>query len=202
MRTSEVAELAGVGVETLRYYERRGLLEPPQRSSGGYRAYSPEAVRVVRFVKRAQRVGFTLDDIAELLRLAKGGPRSCATARSMARTRLSELDRRIADLFVAVVIALLVVAAYLPQRPALVLDGVAAGASGLWCAANFWRCRHAHCLVTGAGWSLLGLCYLAEAGLGHSFVAGYEQPIFLGVLIVGLLFEGYWTVRYGSNAVT
>ena len=98
MRTGELAEQAGVHVETLRYYERRGLLEAPERSPSGYRSYSPDAVRVVRFVKRAQEVGFTLDDVAELLDLADGDAESCAVARTTAASRLEDLDRRIADL--------------------------------------------------------------------------------------------------------
>lgn len=98
MRTSEVAARAEVNIETLRYYERRGLLAEPARSASGYRAYPPEAVRVVRFVKRAQEVGFTLADIQELLHLAEGGPDACDAVRSMARVRIEDLDRRIADL--------------------------------------------------------------------------------------------------------
>jgi MerR family transcriptional regulator, mercuric resistance operon regulatory protein len=98
MRTGELAEQAGVHVDTLRYYERRGLLEAPERSPSGYRSYSPDAVRVVRFVKRAQEVGFTLDDVAELLDLADGGAESCDVARATAVIRREDLDRRIADL--------------------------------------------------------------------------------------------------------
>lgn len=98
MRTSEVARQAGVNVQTLRYYERRGLLPEPARSAGGYRAYTPEAVRVVRFVKRAQALGFSLDEIEELLHLAAGGPDHCDTARDMAARRMTDLNRRIAEL--------------------------------------------------------------------------------------------------------
>lgn len=90
--------MAAVNVETVRYYERRGLLAEPVRLASGYRVYPPEAVRVVRFVKRAQEVGFTLDDVEELLHLADGGPESCDTVRSMAQTRIDDLDRRIANL--------------------------------------------------------------------------------------------------------
>ena len=85
-------------VETLRYYERRGLLGIPERSPSGYRRYAPDAVRVVKFVKRAKEVGFTLDDVAELLHLAEGGANSCEVARATASSRLEDLDRRIADL--------------------------------------------------------------------------------------------------------
>ena len=91
MRTSEVAAQAHVNPQTLRYYERRGLLPQPQRTRSGYRAYTPDAVRVVRFVKRAQQLGFTLDDIEELLHLADGGPASCDDTKTMARARIADL---------------------------------------------------------------------------------------------------------------
>jgi MerR family mercuric resistance operon transcriptional regulator len=87
-----------VNVQTLRYYERRGLLPEPPRSSGGYRAYPAAAVRTVRFIKRAQSLGFALDEIEELLGLAAGGPDSCDTVREMAGERMADLDRRIAAL--------------------------------------------------------------------------------------------------------
>lgn len=98
MRTSEVAAQAQVNTQTLRYYERRGLLPAPARTHSGYRAYTAEAVRVVRFVKRAQQLGFTLTDIGELLHLAGGGPASCEEAKAMARVRIADLQQRIAEL--------------------------------------------------------------------------------------------------------
>ncbi|BBZ54706.1 MerR family transcriptional regulator [Mycolicibacterium phocaicum] len=98
VRTSEVAEQAQVNTQTLRYYERRGLLPEPARTGSGYRAYTPEAVRVVRFVKRSQQLGFTLDDIEELLHLAGGGPAACEEARSMADRRIADLQLRIDEL--------------------------------------------------------------------------------------------------------
>lgn len=98
VRTSEVAAQAQVNTQTLRYYERRGLLPEPERTPSGYRAYTPDAVRVVRFVKRAQQLGFTLDDIEEMLHLAEGGPDSCQEARTMARTRIADLQLRIDEL--------------------------------------------------------------------------------------------------------
>lgn len=98
MRSSEVATKAQVNVQTLRYYERRGLLAEPQRTSSGYRVYTPDAVQVVRFVKRAQQLGFTLDDIEDLLHLADGGPDSCQEAKAMARSRIADLQRRIDEL--------------------------------------------------------------------------------------------------------
>jgi Hg(II)-responsive transcriptional regulator len=98
VRTSEVAAQAQVNTQTLRYYERRGLLPEPKRTHSGYRAYTPDAVRVVRFIKRAQQLGFTLDDIEDLLHLAQGGPASCEETRAMARTRITDLQRRIDEL--------------------------------------------------------------------------------------------------------
>jgi Hg(II)-responsive transcriptional regulator len=98
MRTGEVAAEAGVNVQTLRYYERRGLLPEPERQESGYRVYGPDAVRTVRFIKSAQALGFGLRDVHTLLRLAAGGPASCDIARDLARETMAELDRRIAEL--------------------------------------------------------------------------------------------------------
>ncbi|MQA03328.1 MAG: MerR family DNA-binding protein [Streptosporangiales bacterium] len=98
MWTSEVARQAGVNVQTLRYYERRGLLPQPPRSPTGYRSYPGDAVQLVRFVKRAQQLGFSLDEIEELLHLADGGPDNCDAARSVAEARLADLTAKIADL--------------------------------------------------------------------------------------------------------
>ena len=95
MRTSEVAGQAGVNSQTLRDYERRGLLAEPPRSPAGYRDYPDQAVQLLRFVKRAQQLGFTLAEIEELLQLADGGPDSCDRARALAE---ADLDRKIADL--------------------------------------------------------------------------------------------------------
>jgi Hg(II)-responsive transcriptional regulator len=98
VRTSELAAQAQVNSQTLRYYERRGLLPEPRRTPSGYRSYTIDAVRVVRFVKRAQQLGFTLSDIEELLHLAGGGPASCEAAKTMARGRIADLDQRIDEL--------------------------------------------------------------------------------------------------------
>ena len=98
MRTSEVAARAGVNVQTLRYYERRGLLEMPPRSASGYRAYPGDAVGAVRFIKRAQDHGFSLDGIAEPLPLADGGPADREAARQLALTKMAKVAEKIADL--------------------------------------------------------------------------------------------------------
>ncbi|HZG92153.1 MAG TPA: MerR family transcriptional regulator [Pseudonocardia sp.] len=95
MRSGELAAAAGVNVQTLRYYERRGLLPEPDRSLGGHRDYGADAVRVLRVVKAAQRLGFTLDEITELLAV---GRHRGAGLRERARSRLADVDARIADL--------------------------------------------------------------------------------------------------------
>jgi Hg(II)-responsive transcriptional regulator len=98
MRTAQLAEAAGVKRPTLRYYERRGLLPPPDRSAAGYRSYGPDAVRVVRFVKRAQELGFTLSEVEALLELAAGGPDPCSEARAVATAKITDLEDKIAHL--------------------------------------------------------------------------------------------------------
>ena len=98
MRTSELAGRAGVHPETLRYYERRGLLHEPPRTLGGYRNYPDATVGLLRFIKRAQDLGFTLDEVEELLHLNGGGPDGCDAARALAEARKADLEARIADL--------------------------------------------------------------------------------------------------------
>jgi MerR family transcriptional regulator, mercuric resistance operon regulatory protein len=98
MRTSELAARAAVNPQTLRYYERRGLLSSPARSAGGYRIYPAEAAQRVRFIKRAQELGFTLAETEVLLRLGEGGPDSCVKARALATEKIDDVRRRIADL--------------------------------------------------------------------------------------------------------
>jgi len=98
MRTRELADRAGVNSETLRYYERRGLLAEPPRTPGGYRDYPASTVELLLFIKRAQELGFTLDEVDGLLHLDAGGPDSCDAARGMAEQRRADLERRISDL--------------------------------------------------------------------------------------------------------
>lgn len=98
MWSGELAKRAGVNPQTLRYYERRGILPVPERTSGGFRDYPAWAVSLVRFVKHAQDLGYALSDIEGLLQLADGGASSCAEARAITAARLADLDRRIADL--------------------------------------------------------------------------------------------------------
>lgn len=102
---------------------------------------------------------------------------------------------------IVIVVGLLNLAPHVPLRGALALDGIAALVGGAWCSLNFWRCRHAHCLVSGPGWLAFGLFALVEAGLGRSLIGGNEQLVFLGLLGVALAFEGTWFLMRHSNAV-
>lgn len=97
LRTGEVAELAGVNIQTLRYYERRGLLSEPLRSTGGHRLYPPETVALLRVIKAAQRLGFTLDEVVDLLDTSRRR-HSTPDLRARAVDKLAEIDRQIADL--------------------------------------------------------------------------------------------------------
>lgn len=93
LRSGAVAAAAGVHPQTLRYYERRGLLPPPERSLGGHRLYPAEAVTVLRVIKAAQRLGFTLDEVAELLDARRG-----VGLPARAAAKLTEVEARIAEL--------------------------------------------------------------------------------------------------------
>lgn len=100
MTIGALAQAGAVGVETVRYYQRRGLLETPRRAGsgvdGGVRRYGSEALRRLRFIRSAQAAGFTLEQIGELLALDAGADR--ARARALAQERLTALDEKIAEL--------------------------------------------------------------------------------------------------------
>ena len=91
-----LAERAGVGVETVRFYQREGLVDVPPRPPGGQRRYAPEVARRIAFIKRAQRLGFTLDEVRNLLLLEDG--QGCAAARALAQGKLETIEARMADL--------------------------------------------------------------------------------------------------------
>jgi MerR family transcriptional regulator, mercuric resistance operon regulatory protein len=97
LRSGELAEQAGVNIQTLRYYERRGLLAEPGRSLGGHRLYPPDTVALLQVIKAAQRLGFTLDEVAELL---DAGRRRHPTPdlRQRALDKIAEIDQKISDL--------------------------------------------------------------------------------------------------------
>jgi Hg(II)-responsive transcriptional regulator len=98
MQTGEVAARAGVNIQTLRYYERRGLLGRPPRTASGYRRYSEDAVRIVRFVKRAQELGFTLDEAEQLLRLRRVSPARQSSVRSLAAAKVADIESKMRQL--------------------------------------------------------------------------------------------------------
>lgn len=109
MRAGEVAALAEVNLQTLRYYERRGLLAAPDRSSGGHRQYPAETVITLRVIKAAQRLGFTLDEVAELLDTERQRHRGAHSLRHRrvdtdlarrAQVKLSEVEAKITDLHI------------------------------------------------------------------------------------------------------
>ncbi|MDA8107926.1 MAG: Hg(II)-responsive transcriptional regulator [Betaproteobacteria bacterium] len=91
-----LARKAGVNVETVRYYERRGLIARPPRAPNSVRRYGAEALARLRFIKRAQQLGFSLEEIAQLLRLER--TRSCRAAHDLASQKLLLVDARLADL--------------------------------------------------------------------------------------------------------
>ena len=94
----QLARRAGVGVETIRFYEREGLLAEPVRLASGYRQYPPEAVERVRFLRRSQRLGFTLKEAKELLALRDDPDAGSADVRVKATEKLADIDARIAEL--------------------------------------------------------------------------------------------------------
>lgn len=93
-----LASAVGVGRETIRFYERRGLIPDPPRSKAGYREYPTETVRRVRFIRRAQGLGFTLAEISELLELRVSDAATCGAVAANAREKLDQVQSKVADL--------------------------------------------------------------------------------------------------------
>ncbi len=101
METLTIGQLAGkvhVNLETIRFYERRGLLPEPPRNKSGHRQYSQEAVKRTEFIKRAQKLGFSLKEILELLSLRVEPGRTCADIKARAEAKIRDIEQRIADL--------------------------------------------------------------------------------------------------------
>lgn len=94
----DVAERAGVPTATIRYYESIGLLKRAPRASSGYRRYSEQTVEELRFVKKAQALGFSLDEVAEILQLSRSGKKPCAQVLSLGHEHLAAVDERIRQL--------------------------------------------------------------------------------------------------------
>lgn len=99
MTIGKAAESAGVGVETIRFYERRGLIEQPRKpGSTGFRLYPADTVRRVRFIKRAQELGFSLRQIEELLSLRADPFADCSNVRAAATAKVEEVEQKIEEL--------------------------------------------------------------------------------------------------------
>ncbi len=98
MQIGQLARQAGVPIDTVRYYERRGLLSPPQRRPSGYRSYQDEDLTRLRFIRRGKALGFTLDEIRELLRLGAAQDADRSEVRALAARRLADVEQRLREL--------------------------------------------------------------------------------------------------------
>lgn len=98
LKVGEVANRAGVNIQTIHYYERRGLLPKPPRTEGNYRAYPEDTVLRIRFIKRAQTLGFTLKEITELLALKAEPDTQCADVRERAQAKVMDIEERMRTL--------------------------------------------------------------------------------------------------------
>jgi len=96
MTIGRLAEAAGINVETIRYYQRRGLLDEPRKPLGGHRRYPPDAVRTLAFIRRAQQLGFSLEEVKSLLALARGS--NAKATRALAEAKYELLGTRVAQL--------------------------------------------------------------------------------------------------------
>lgn len=94
----KLAKKADLGVETLRYYERRGLIEPRSRTESGYRLYGNDAHSRLRFIRRAQALGFSLDEVGELLSLSDRPEKSAAEVKRLTQAKIADIEARINDL--------------------------------------------------------------------------------------------------------
>ena len=97
MTIGTLAKLAGVGVETVRFYERKGLIQQPKRKAG-FRNYSTEDIQRIRFIKRAQEIGFALKEISEILELNTNPKSTCGDVQQVAAIKIEEINKKIQDL--------------------------------------------------------------------------------------------------------
>ena len=98
MRIGELAKSAGVTPDTIRYYEREGLLPPAERTPSGYRDYGPDAVNDLQFIRKAQALGLKLSDVREVLEISSGGKPPCEHVRATVSARLVEVEERLHEL--------------------------------------------------------------------------------------------------------
>lgn len=98
LKIGEVSKQSGIGIEALRFYERSGLLGRPARTASGYRMYGSGVIARLAFIKRAQALGFTLDEIKQIIAESQSGQSPCAEVREIVRQRLQELDERMNEM--------------------------------------------------------------------------------------------------------
>ncbi len=98
MRIGDLAKHVGVTPDTIRYYEREGLLPPAERTPSGYRDYGPEAVNDLQFIRKAQALGLKLSDVREVLEISSGGKPPCEHVRATVSGRLAEVEERLREL--------------------------------------------------------------------------------------------------------
>jgi DNA-binding transcriptional MerR regulator len=98
LKIGEVSKESGIGIEALRFYERSGLLGKPVRSMSGYRLYDEGVLERLAFIKKAQTLGFSLDEIGRIIKDAQGGASPCIEVREIVRRRLAELDEKMREM--------------------------------------------------------------------------------------------------------
>jgi DNA-binding transcriptional MerR regulator len=98
LKIGDVSKRSGIGIETLRFYEKSGLLDKPSRTFSGYRVYGEEVLERLAFIKRAQALGFSLDEIRQIVDDARKGESPCDEVREIVRRRMAELDERLREL--------------------------------------------------------------------------------------------------------
>ncbi|HEX8139479.1 MAG TPA: MerR family DNA-binding protein [Pyrinomonadaceae bacterium] len=98
LKIGDVSKQSGIGIEALRFYEKSGLLDKPSRTESGYRVYGPEVLERLAFIKRAQALGFSLDEVRRIIEDARTGQSPCDEVREIVSRRLEELDERMREM--------------------------------------------------------------------------------------------------------
>src|SRR5918993_5208933 len=98
LKIGDVSKRSGIGIEALRFYEKGGLLDRPSRTFSGYRVYGEEVLERLAFIKRAQALGFTLEEIRQIVEDARRGESPCEEVREIVRRRMAELDERLREM--------------------------------------------------------------------------------------------------------
>jgi DNA-binding transcriptional MerR regulator len=98
LKIGDVAKLSGIGIEALRFYEKSGLLDKPARTYSGYRVYSKDVLERLSFIKKAQILGFSLEEIKQIIKDSYGGQKPCDEVRELIRKKLLELDEKLKQL--------------------------------------------------------------------------------------------------------